>query len=134
MKPKKPTLDFIKKIKKNTNDIIYGTFFIAFLEFIISLIVFWLFGIKSYFILAIAVGILAFIPAIGPVFVWAPLSVIKFVYGEPFVALGVLLLGFFLSGVIDSLLRAKVLNELNSIMAETEYSYFRFPVFLFSSF
>jgi predicted PurR-regulated permease PerM len=57
----------------------------------------------------------AFIPAIGPAFVWVPTLVYYLAIGDYFTAGGLIVLGFILSFLIDAVLRAKVLGEKSKI-------------------
>ena len=109
--PFKEKETIIQEIKKKTRNIIGGTFFIALIELIISAIVLGLLGVGPYLVLAFAIGILAFIPALGPAIVWIPLAFIEFLYGEFGIAIGVVILGVFLSMGIDFALRAKLLGS-----------------------
>ncbi len=109
--PFKNRQDIVKKIKNKTSSIISGTFFIAFIEFIIAAIILKLLGVGPYLILAFAIGLLAFIPALGPAIIWVPLAIIEFLYGKTGIAIGVMLMGIFLSMVIDFMLRAKILSS-----------------------
>jgi predicted PurR-regulated permease PerM len=100
-----------KEIKHKTREIINGTFLIVFIQLLFSAIVLKLLGVGPYIILAIAIGILAFIPGIGPIFVWAPLSIAYFIIGDYFTAIGIFIMGLILSNIFDSLLRAKLLGS-----------------------
>ncbi|MEA3330035.1 MAG: AI-2E family transporter [Nanoarchaeota archaeon] len=101
----------IKKIKSQTNNILSGTLFIAILEMIIAAIVLRILGVGPYLVLAFAIGLLAFIPAMGPAIIWIPLAIIEFLYGKTGIAIGVVIMGVILSTGIDFMLRAKLLGS-----------------------
>jgi predicted PurR-regulated permease PerM len=101
----------LDKIKSRTNSIVSGTLFIALLELLVALIFLKVLGVGPYLILAFAIGILAFIPAIGPAVIWIPLAIVQFLYGKIGVMIGVLIMGFILSTLIDFILRAKILGN-----------------------
>mgnify|MGYP001563594730 CR=1 FL=1 len=61
--------------------------------------------------MAVTIGILAFIPGLGPALIWVPLSIIEFLYGEKYTALGVIIFGIFLTVYLDSIFRTKVLSK-----------------------
>ena len=109
--PFKNKREIVEKIKNKTHEILSGTFIIVLIEFIISAIALKLLGVGPYLVLAFAIGLLAFIPAIGPMVIWLPLAIIEFLYGKHVTAVGVLILGLILSGIIDSMLRAKIIGK-----------------------
>lgn len=101
----------LKQIKRKTTEIIYGTFLIVFIQMIFSAIFLRFLGVGPYLLLALAIGLLAFIPAVGPVFVWLPLTGLYFILGDYKTAIGVLIMGIILSNFLDALLRAKLLGS-----------------------
>ncbi|MBS3099801.1 AI-2E family transporter [Candidatus Pacearchaeota archaeon] len=109
--PFKNKVEIVDKIKKRVSNIIMGTCLIALIEIILSAVVFKLLGIDAYLVLAFAIGILAFIPALGPAIIWVPLAIIKIIYGQYFAAAGIIGLGITLSLFIDNLLRARILSK-----------------------
>ena len=109
--PFKNKHEIIKKIKKDLNEIVRGTFWIALIELIVTGIVLWLLGIQSYLIIAVLIAVFAFIPALGPALIWIPLVIIELILGEFFIAGGILILGLILSVGIDHLLRIKILGK-----------------------
>ncbi|MEM3075005.1 MAG: AI-2E family transporter [Candidatus Pacearchaeota archaeon] len=113
--PFKNRKEIINNVELITKDILIGTFLIAIIETIIAIIGFWILGIKFAFLLGIIIGMFAFIPALGPMLVWAPVAIIKFVQGEMMIALGVVMIGIVLSVLIDSLLRIKLVGKRSKI-------------------
>ncbi len=105
----------IEEIAKITNIMVYGTLFIALIEFVISAIVFYIFGVKFYLLLATLIFILAFIPGGGPALVWLP-TAIYFMFNYNYSSgIGILALGLILSIGIDFLFRAKILGHKSRI-------------------
>ena len=102
-------------IAKVTNILVYGTLFMAFVEFTVAAIGFYFLGIKFSLLLAAIVFFSAFIPFVGPAAVWIPTTIYYLIYGNYFVAGGVLIIGLVLSVVVDTLLRAKVLGDKSKI-------------------
>ncbi|MCA9485453.1 MAG: AI-2E family transporter [Nanoarchaeota archaeon] len=104
-----------KEISEITKNIVYGTFFMALIEFLVAALGFYLLGVKFFFLLAVLVFFFAFIPAIGPAFVWVPTLIYYISLGNYYIAVGVAALGIVLSLIIDTILRAKVLGEKSKI-------------------
>ena len=100
----------IKEVSINTQSIVYGTLFIALLEFVVSMLAFYLLGIRTYILLPSMIFFLAFIPGLGPVIVWLPMALYYFIIGDWFTFTGVLLTGAILSLGIDAGLRAKIIG------------------------
>lgn len=109
--PFKNSREIIKKIERRTSEIISGTLFIAGVQLVFSGIFMWAIGVQAYLVLAILIGILAFIPGLGPAIVWAPLAAFHYFYGNLGIAIGVIIMGAILSLILDSLLRAKILGS-----------------------
>ena len=101
----------IKEIALTTDGIIYGFILIALIEFIIAGIGFWLVGVKTYLLLATLIFFLGMIPMIGPVFVWLPLAVYHFSLHNYEIAIGVTVVGFILSILVDTFLRMKIVGD-----------------------
>jgi len=102
-------------IARVTNVLVYGTLFMAFIEFIIAVVGFYILGIKFYLLLAVVLFFFAFIPSIGPAIVWIPLLLYYLFTGDYSMAGGVLVIGLILSLVIDTILRAKILGKRSKI-------------------
>jgi predicted PurR-regulated permease PerM len=109
--PFKERKQILDKIKLRTQNIVSGTFFIAILELIIAAIFLKALGIGPYLILAFAIGLLAFIPSIGPAIIWIPLAIVEILYGKIGVAIGVIIMGLIISTGIDFILRIKFIGK-----------------------
>ncbi|MFH1425153.1 MAG: AI-2E family transporter [archaeon] len=104
-----------KDIAKVTNVLVYGTLLMAFIEFVVAVIGFYALGVKFHLLLAVLVFFFAFIPGVGPAFVWAPLSLYYLYTGDYFIVGGLLFVGLVLSVGLDIIFRAKVLGGKSKI-------------------
>lgn len=102
--------EFLKKITKTTNQIIYGVGLIAIIEFFVAAIMFKIMGISSWLLLAFIIGIAAFIPIIGPALVWLPLVIYFLLKQEFLIVILMVVTGIILSYGIDVILRFKILG------------------------
>ena len=100
-----------KEIKETTKGLIYGTLLIAFIEFLIALLGFYISGVRFYFLLPAIMFFLAFIPALGPTIVWMPVAIYYLFTGNYLAFIGVLITGLILTILIDTILRAKIMGK-----------------------
>jgi predicted PurR-regulated permease PerM len=112
--PLKDKEGVVKEISNSTHSMIYGTFLIGFLEFILAAVGFYLCGVKIYLLLAGLVFIFAFIPG-GPGIVWIPLFIYKLFEGRYYSAAGILVIGLVISIYLDTLFRSKILGDRSNI-------------------
>jgi len=113
--PFKNKKEVAKEMANLTNNLVYGTFFIAFVEFVVAILGFYLLGINFFLLLAALIFFLAFIPGLGPVIVWVPLTLIYILIGDYGLALGVIIIGLLLSFGVDTILRSKLLGDRTKI-------------------
>ena len=109
--PFKDKTTLFKDISKTTNTLIYGSFVIALIEFVIATIAFYFLEIKSYLVLSFLIGLLAFIPGLGPTIVWAPLALFYLATSDYSRAISVIIVGIVLSLGIDAILRSKLMSR-----------------------
>ncbi len=102
-------------LDKTTGAIIYGTLFIAVLEFFIAFIGFAASGVQANLIFAVIVFVLAFIPSIGPLMVWFPLAIYYFSIQEYTIALGVTITGLILTVGVEFILYTKLIGDRSKI-------------------
>jgi len=102
--------EIIKNIKYTTNGIVYGMFITAILQFIIAFITFKIIGTSAALLLALIIGLLAFIPMLGPAIIWLPYAVIEFTKKDYTSAIILLILGAVLF-LIDSILKSKIISS-----------------------
>jgi len=100
-----------KNISQVTNYLVYGTLFIAVLEFFVAVVGFVVSGVGLYLLLSAVVFFFAFLPGVGPAVVWIPLAIYYLVIGNYFAFVGVVVTGLVLSVGIDIFLRAKILGK-----------------------
>lgn len=98
-----------------TKNIVYGYLLVALIEFIISLIGFYFSGVKFFVLLPILIGILAFLPGLGPLLVWGPLAIFHLATGNYFTATGVIITGLIISILIDNILAPKLVGQRSNI-------------------
>ncbi|NCO11304.1 hypothetical protein CO038_03105 [Candidatus Pacearchaeota archaeon CG_4_9_14_0_2_um_filter_39_13] len=96
------------ELAKVTKSVLYGSILIAFIQFVISLLGFWIIGIDYYLILAAIIGLFSFIPGLGPAIVWIPAAIIFAMQGKPFASAGTIIMGLILSIYVDTILRAQI--------------------------
>jgi len=104
-----------EEIDKSTKGIIYGSFLIAVIEFVIAVIGFFLSGVDSYLLLPLIIFFFAFIPGLGPTLVWVPLAIYFAYTGNWFAFTGVIITGIILSVGVDTILKTKILGEKSKI-------------------
>jgi predicted PurR-regulated permease PerM len=113
--PFKDKGEITKELSSVTKEIVYGTFLIGLIEFTVALIGFYILGIDSALLLAALVFFTAFVPAVGPGFVWVPLLVYSLIVGNYFFAIGVLIIGLILGFGIDLFLRGVIVGRKSQI-------------------
>jgi len=101
----------IKDFSGTAHNIVFGNLLISIIEFIISLIGFYLLGINYFIVLAFLVAITALIPLIGPGFVWVPVAIIKVIQGDYWIAFLVLILGLIIGLGVDFFLRTLIIGK-----------------------
>jgi predicted PurR-regulated permease PerM len=101
----------LRELNKNTQAMLYGTLAMAILEFVISYIGFTLLGVETSLIMAALIFVLAFIPSIGPIMVWAPLAVFYAMNQQYEIALGVGIIGIILTFGVETVLYAKWIGD-----------------------
>lgn len=101
----------INDIREKTNAIVFGSVLMAIIQAAITFIGFGILGVKLYFILSIIVFFLAFLPAVGPMFVWAPTALYYLMTENYFILIGIIIIGLILSYAIDTILRARLLGK-----------------------
>jgi predicted PurR-regulated permease PerM len=104
-----------KELSDSTKEIVYGTFLIGLIEFVVALVGFYVLGIDSAMLLSALIFFTAFIPAIGPGFVWLPLALYLFIVGNVFAAIGVVIIGLIIGFGIDFFLRGMLTGRKSQI-------------------
>jgi len=99
------------EISEASKNIIYGTILIAFIEFVVAVAGFYIFGVNLYFLLPALIFFLAFIPGLGPIIVWVPMAIYYLYIQDWLTLIGVVITGIILSVLIDTVLRSKFLGH-----------------------
>ncbi len=105
----------VKEIAKSTNSLVYGTFLIGLIELFVSVIGFYISGMRLFFLFSVLIFFFAFIPGLGPGIVWVPIAIYNFAIGDYFAGAVVLVTGIVLSFGVDFLLRSKILGKSSKI-------------------
>lgn len=103
------------QIFKRTREVIgasvYGVLVIAAIQGAIGGLAFWVLGLPSPLLWGVVMILLSMIPLAGAFIVWVPAAIILAVSGEWGKALILALVGAFVIGTIDNLLRPKLVGE-----------------------
>lgn len=104
-----------EEIGSATNNIIHGYLLIAFLEFLVGLLGFYISGVKYFLILPVFIAFLAFIPGLGPAVIWIPTAIYYFLNQNYYTAIGVLITGLIISILIEHVLLLKIIGKTSKI-------------------
>lgn len=105
----------ISELSSATKGIVFGSFLIAIIEFIISAVGLYIAGIKYYLLLSFVIAILAFIPGIGPAFVNVPILIYSALYGNWYAFIVVFITWTIISIGVDTMFKSQVLKHTSSI-------------------
>jgi predicted PurR-regulated permease PerM len=101
----------LRELDQNTQAMLYGTLAMAILEFVVSFVGFSFLGVETSLIMAALIFVLAFLPSIGPIMVWAPLTIFYAANQQYEVALGIGIIGIILTFGIETVLYAKWIGD-----------------------
>ncbi|MBP7708496.1 AI-2E family transporter [Candidatus Pacearchaeota archaeon] len=101
----------VAEIDHSTKGIVFGYLLIAIIDFVVAATGFYLLGIHLYLLLAFLIAIFAFVPGVGPGFVWVPTAAYYIINGNYFVGGGVVVLGVILGFFIETLLMTRILGK-----------------------
>ncbi|HLC78854.1 MAG TPA: AI-2E family transporter [archaeon] len=101
----------VRELDKTAKAILYVTLAMAVMEFVISYIGFTISGVEASLIMAAVIFVFAFIPSIGPILVWAPLTIYYIANQQYQIAAGVIITGLILTVVIEQILYAKWIGD-----------------------
>lgn len=102
---------FIDEFKNITHAVVYGLLLTGILQAIVIVITFYIFDVPAPFLWGFVVLIFSLLPALGPVLVWAPAAVIKYLDGNNIAALGIVLIGALIVTPIESILKSKLIGD-----------------------
>ncbi len=78
---------------------------VAFIQGIVALIGYWIFGVNSFVLMGLLTAISSVIPLIGSAMVWIPLAIYTLSLGEQWQGIGIALWGFIVIGSVDNIAR-----------------------------
>jgi predicted PurR-regulated permease PerM len=84
---------------------IKGTLVVGIVQGTIGGITFWMLGLAAPVLWGVVMALLSILPAIGPAVVWIPAAVILFASGRIVAGIALVLIGTFVIGLVDNVLR-----------------------------
>jgi len=105
----------INEFKNVTNAMVYGLILVGLIEGVISAFGFYFFNVSSPLFWGIIITILTILPGIGTSLIWAPAGIIKLLQGELFNGIGLLIYGLILISGLETILRAKFIEDKSKI-------------------
>lgn len=107
----------IREFGNITHTVIYAQLFVAFIQGIIGIIGFYIFGVPFPILLGVLLAFCALLPAIGTAIIWVPVSLIMIFAGAIShnywvlsEGIGLFLYGLFIISTIDNVLLAKIVS------------------------
>lgn len=88
---------------------------VAFVQGIIALIGYWIFGVNSFVLMALLTAISSVIPVVGSAMVWIPLAIYTLSLGAQWQGIGVALWGFLVIGSVDNIARFVLQRKLADV-------------------
>jgi len=107
----------INNMKLTVNALIYGDIVISIIEGFLGGLLFYMLGLPSPILIGVAIGILSFLPAIGPLIIWLPASIILILNGigtsNLMIVKGIILIifGSVVLGLLDNVLKPKLVGQ-----------------------
>jgi len=106
--PQKDRLE--RQIKDMVISTIYGGIFVAMIQGAIGGTAFWALGLPAFMLWGAAIFIFSFVPVIGTTAVWGPAAVYLFLSGEVGKGIILTLIGAFIIGMVDNLLKPIIIS------------------------
>ena len=104
-------LIFVNRFKETTQHLVTGYFLVALYQATAAGILFFLFHVPAFLLLAILVLFFAFIPMVGAAGIWIPVAVLKLLSGDTAGALLLAALCTFFVSTVDNFLRPLILQD-----------------------
>ncbi len=104
-----------KNFESTSKNIIFGTFLVAIIEFVVAFAVLSFLKVPFAVLLSFFISILAFIPLVGPALILIPMFLVYFFQEKYFEFVVILGLWIILSYFIDTLLRIYILGKTSKI-------------------
>jgi len=109
----------VKKIITDIRGLVYsnalGIPIVAFIQGIVGLIGYWIFGVEEFLLMGILTAISSVIPIIGSLAIYLPLAIFQFAVVSPWQGIGVALWGFIVIGSVDNIARFLVQKMLADV-------------------
>lgn len=103
---KEQNKEVTSSVYKTVTSVIRGTLFVGLIRFILFSIVFYYFGIPDALLWGSIGGIIGMVPGLGTPFVIIPAFIYLLLYGNIYLAIGMLVFGILISIFIDNMLSA----------------------------
>lgn len=100
-----------KEIVNSIQGLLVGLLIIALIEAIVAFIGFYLFNVPNPLIWSFLILILAMIPIVGPIFIWAPAAIYLLLMGQNIEAIGLFIYCTILIGYVDNILKHQVIGK-----------------------
>ncbi len=109
----------VKKIITDIRGLVYsnalGIPIVAFIQGIVGLIGYWIFGVEEFLLMGILTAISSVIPIIGSLAIYLPLAIFQFAVVSPWQGIGVALWGLIVIGSVDNIARFLVQKMLADV-------------------
>ncbi|MBP6239054.1 MAG: AI-2E family transporter [Saprospiraceae bacterium] len=109
----------VKKIITDIRGLVYsnalGIPIVAFIQGIVGLVGYWIFGVEEFLLMGILTAISSVIPIIGTLAIYLPLAIFQFAVVSPWQGIGVALWGFIVIGSVDNIARFLVQKMLADV-------------------
>jgi predicted PurR-regulated permease PerM len=108
-----------KSVIKEISGLVYsnalGIPIVAFIQGIVGVIGYWIFGVEEFILMGILTAISSVIPIIGTLAIYLPLAIFQFAFVGTWQGIGVTLWGFIVIGSVDNIARFLVQKKLADI-------------------
>ncbi|MBC7884667.1 MAG: AI-2E family transporter [Saprospiraceae bacterium] len=109
----------VKKILMEIRSLVYsnalGIPIVAFIQGLVGLIGYWIFGVEEFILMGILTGIASVIPIVGALVIYLPLAVYQFAIVSSWQGIGVVLWGLIVIGSVDNVARFMVQKKLANV-------------------
>jgi len=99
------------RLKDTIDAVVGGNFVTSLLQGLFGGVIFFLLGIPSALFWGLLMAILAFIPIVGPTFIWAPTVLVLFIEGATTKALILLVYSVLILGTIEHFVKPKLIGK-----------------------
>lgn len=107
--------EITKNIQKNIKVLFRGYFLTGFIQTIVAVIGYVIFGVPNLLLLSFITLIVSLIPYLGTPLVWVPISFYFFITGDTLNAIGLFLYGTIIISMIDNFLRPVLMSNKETI-------------------